>query len=81
MIINISYDNIEVIKIQDLNKENVQYFKIKYCKKQKYLIRLLNKDKSNKSKIIELITDFLEEVLDNSIEIVTKLKEELGNIT
>ena len=80
MIIDLSNRDIEVIKIKHLNKNIMQSFKRKYCKTQKYLIRQIDKKEGNKNKIIELITEFIEDMIDDSIKIVNDLDELLNNI-
>lgn len=81
IIIDLSNSNsdIEVIKIKYLNKENTQSFKRKYCKKSKYLFRQTNKEEGNKNETIELITELMKDMIDNSIEIVNDLDEILSN--
>ena len=76
--IDLSDSNIELIKIEQLNKDNIQQFKINYYKKQNYLIKKLTKENRNKNKIIELLIELIEDIIDKSIKIVTNLDKELN---
>ena len=62
MIIDLSNSNIEVLEIKSFNKDNLQNFKRKYIKKQKYLSKEINREEDNKKEILESITKLFEDL-------------------
>ena len=62
MIIDLSDRNIEVLEIKSFNKDNLQNFKRKYMKKQKYLSKEINREEDNKKEILESMTKLFEDL-------------------
>ena len=62
MIIDLNDRNIEVLEIKSFNKDNLQNFKRKYIKKQKYLSKEINRKEDNKKEILESITKLFEDL-------------------